>query len=218
MGRWAASALAGVALVSAALLTSPAGSEEARGLRPARAPEERQLTLLRVTFAEGIGLENAGRWADALEKFEIVARGRETAAVRFHIGLCHQHLGRLRLAERAYLDARSRAGAGSSVAEEATERLADLSARFPKLVLQVIGDRTGLTVHLDGAPVATGAPLTVDPGPHVAVALRRGVPVAAVAFSAHERKPQWITLRAIDRPRAQPVARAKPIARATASR
>src|SRR6185503_8525509 len=115
---------------------------------------------------------------------------------QFHIGLCHEHLGRLRQAQAWYLAAYAAAATGSPVEAEAVERFGDLAARVPRVVVQLSGDGDGVVVELDGAIVKTGTPLVVDPGPHVAVARRRGVPIAAVAFSAHERRSHPITLRA----------------------
>ncbi|MCC6552262.1 MAG: tetratricopeptide repeat protein, partial [Polyangiaceae bacterium] len=81
--RWAAAAAAALALAAA-------GDASGDGEATTRA--------LRLRFAEGRALEAAGRWADALARFEAIARARPTPGVRFHVALCHDRLGRLRLA------------------------------------------------------------------------------------------------------------------------
>ncbi|WP_437999540.1 tetratricopeptide repeat protein [Sorangium sp. So ce185] len=150
---------------------------------------------LRLQFAQGLTLEGAGRWADALARFEVIARHRPTANVAFHIGLCHERLGRLRTAERTYQDARATARAAApAVLAEIDARLQDLEGRMPRIVLNLAGATEGVTLLLDGEVAQPSRAIRVDPGPHVAVALRRGIPVAASAFSSHERRTRFVTL------------------------
>ncbi|WP_434045675.1 MULTISPECIES: tetratricopeptide repeat protein [Sorangium] len=150
---------------------------------------------LRLQFARGLTLEGAGRWADALDRFEAIARRRPTANVTFHIGLCHERLGRLRKAERTYQDARATSRAATpAVLAEIDARLQDLEGRMPRIVLNLAGATEGVTVLLDGEVAQPSRAIRVDPGPHVAVALRHGIPVAASAFSSHERRTRFVTL------------------------
>ncbi|XXX78531.1 tetratricopeptide repeat protein [Sorangium sp. So ce134] len=161
----------------------------------ARAQDDGATRALRLQFAQGMTLEGAGRWADALGRFEAIARQRPTANVAFHIGLCHERLGRLRTAERTYHDARAKAQAAPpAVLAEIDARLQDLEGRIPRIVLNLAGATEGVTLLLDGEVVQPSRAIRVDPGPHVAVALRRGVPVAASAFSSHERRTRFVTL------------------------
>ncbi|WP_437549710.1 tetratricopeptide repeat protein [Sorangium sp. So ce367] len=156
---------------------------------------------LRLQFAQGLTLEIAGRWADALERFEAIARRRPTANVTYHIGLCHERLGRLRTAERTYNNARAIADADADarkaspgVLAEIDARLEDLEGRMPRIVLNLAGATDGVTLLLDGEVTKPSRAIRVDPGPHVAVALRHGIPVAASAFSSHERRTRFVTL------------------------
>jgi tetratricopeptide (TPR) repeat protein len=182
------------------------------------------VSSLRVRFAQGIALEAVGRWADALDRFMVVRDARPTAEVAFHIGLCLDRLGRLRQAERAYLESRQLGKASSPiVVGEATERLRDLDARMPRVTVSVAGAGSGVTVAIDGEPIAPGATARLDPGPHVATAARGGVSLAAVAFSAQERRARAITLMVLIGPEGAPRQRVpaggeSPIARATPSR
>ncbi|WP_437486978.1 tetratricopeptide repeat protein [Sorangium sp. So ce1014] len=182
--RRRAAALA-LALASCALLSPSWGHAQDDGATRA----------LRLQFAQGLTLEVAGRWADALDRFEAIARQRPTANVAFHIGLCHERLGRLRTAERTYQDARATARAAApAVLAEIDARLQDLEGRMPRIVLNLAGATEGVTLLLDGEVAQPSRAIRVDPGPHVAVALRHGIPVAASAFSSHERRTRFVTL------------------------
>ncbi|AUX39773.1 hypothetical protein SOCE26_011680 [Sorangium cellulosum] len=197
--RAAALGLLGCALLSPAWLQAHA---EAREARRAEEADDVATRALRLQFAQGLTLEGAGRWADALERFEAIARLRPTANVTFHIGLCHDRLGRLLKAERTYHDARTAAraappealAASPAMLAEIDARLHDLDGRMPRIVLNLAGATEGVIVLLDGAPVQPSKALRADPGPHVAVVLRDGIPVAASAFSSHERRTRFVTL------------------------
>ncbi|WP_438034987.1 tetratricopeptide repeat protein [Sorangium sp. So ce204] len=171
------------------------------------AQDDSATRALRLQFAQGLTLEIAGRWADALDRFEAIARRRPTANVTYHIGLCHERLGRLRTAERTYHNARAIAGAGAGAGADANARkaspgvlaeidarLEDLEGRMPRIVLNLAGATDGVTLLLDGEVAQPSRAIRVDPGPHVAVALRHGIPVAASAFSSHERRTRFVTL------------------------
>ncbi|WP_437799017.1 tetratricopeptide repeat protein [Sorangium sp. So ce693] len=165
------------------------------------AQDDSATRALRLQFAQGLSLEIAGRWADALDRFEAIARRRPTANVTYHIGLCHERLGRLRTAERTYHNARAILGADAdarkaspAVLAEIDARLEDLGGRMPRIVLNLAGATDGVTLLLDGEVAQPSRAIRVDPGPHVAVALRHGIPVAASAFSSHERRTRFVTL------------------------
>ncbi|WP_438041835.1 tetratricopeptide repeat protein [Sorangium sp. So ce128] len=167
------------------------------------AQDDSATRALRLQFAQGLTLEIAGRWADALDRFEAIARRRPTANVTYHIGLCHERLGRLRTAERTYHNARAIADADADanarkaspgVLAEIDARLEDLEGRMPRIVLNLAGATDGVTLLLDGEVTQPSRAIRVDPGPHVAVALRHGIPVAASAFSSHERRTRFVTL------------------------
>lgn len=161
-----------------------------------RAQDDDETRALRLLFAQGLTLEGAGRWADALERFEAIARVRPTPNVRYHIGLCNDRLGRLVEAERTYRGARDVARVTApEVIGEIDARLQELDGRMPRLVITIAGERDGVTVLLDGEPVQPSKVVRTDPGPHVAVAMRHGIPVAASAFSIHERRTRYVTLK-----------------------
>src|SRR5689334_16529333 len=51
------------------------------------------LDKARAQFQQGLALETAGDWAGALSLFVQVAAVKLTPQVRFHVGLCEEHLG-----------------------------------------------------------------------------------------------------------------------------
>jgi hypothetical protein len=176
---WTALVLLGALLVPASL----------------RAHDDAETRSLRLLFAQGLALEGAGRWADALDRFKDVARVRPTANVKFHIALCLDRLGRLLQAEQAYHDASNAArGTTPEVIAEIEAHLLDLDARMPRLMIGVVGATESIAVRLDGAPVQPSKMLRADPGPHVAVVLHYGIPVAACAFSILERRTKFVGL------------------------
>jgi hypothetical protein len=155
----------------------------------ARAESDDVLRDLRIRFARGQSLENAGRWADALERFEEIARVRSTAQVTFHAALCLDHLGRLLAARDAFRDAVAQAERDAAgVVGEAKAHLADLDQRIPLVTVALAGATDGVELRLDGRRVDHGAPLAMDPGPHLLVAMRDGGNVAAIAFAVGERE------------------------------
>lgn len=159
------------------------------------AEDDAPTRALRLQFAQGLTLEGVGRWADALDRFEDVARLRPTPSVKFHIALCHDRLGRFLQADASYRDARdaARVTAPESI-PEINAHLQDLDGRTPRVVLVVAGATRGVSVRLDGAQVEPSKALRVDPGPHVALAMRHGIPVAASAFAIFERRTKVMTL------------------------
>ncbi len=153
--------------------------------QPAAAAEPVSPTIVaaRELFREATNDFDAGRVADALEKFRRVASVRETAQVRFNIAKCEESLGMLatamgdfELAERdAPLDAK-----GEEVARLAREHAGAIRAQVPRLiVVPPAGAPEGFSVTLDGErvpPASMNVPLPVDPGPHVVLASAPGRP------------------------------------------
>jgi len=142
----------------------------------AQTPQE--LAKARTLFKEGVSLEAAGDWANALGKFQEVAKVKATAQVKFHIGRCKEHLGRLtealgdyRLAE---YDAQQ---AKAKELPEITKAREDLEARIPKLVIRRGEGAEAAKIELDGVEFGEtqiGKEVTVDPGPHRIVAKLSG--------------------------------------------
>jgi hypothetical protein len=147
------------------------------GARPALAQNEatpEALAAARALFTEGIELEKAGQWEEALAKFEKVAAVKMTPQVRFHIALCHEHLGRLVDAvngfELAEQEARAAGQRARDVLENAPKRAAALRDRVAHVVLHVDGQVRTSKIYIDSKEVALAlvdTSIPVDPGDHV---------------------------------------------------
>ena len=139
------------------------------------------LVAARELFREATDDVDAGRFAQALEKFKRVASVKETPAVRFNVGRCEESLGRtgaaladFELAEReAKLDPK-----GEEIEKLSRDRAATLRPKVPRLTVASPAPAVpGLTVMLDGArltPASLGVALPVDPGEHVVEATAPG--------------------------------------------
>lgn len=155
-------ALLGFSLCLAAAAVSPR----------ARAQTPDELNAARSLFQEAYKDEQEKRFAEALEKFQRVAKVRESASVRYRIANVLAELGRLREARDAF-----RALAASSdtleakdkpIAESSAERAVAVDKRIPRLKINPPADApSDLRVTVDGAAVPTGRPLELDPGDHV---------------------------------------------------
>jgi hypothetical protein len=96
------------------------------------------LPAARALFADALRDEEAGHFADALDKFERVRAVRDTASVEYRIGTCNEGLGQPVPAYRAYLAARTLAAAdpqSPDIAHAASERLDALSKQVAQLAI-----------------------------------------------------------------------------------
>ncbi|MBX3186838.1 MAG: hypothetical protein KF819_07480 [Labilithrix sp.] len=161
---------------------------------PARAQSEVELKAARELFQEAYKDEQDRRFAEALEKFQRVARVKESASVRYRIAAVLDALGRLREARdafRALAASRPQLPASEQeIADSAAERAHALDKRIPRLVLSLQdGWPEGTRVMVDGGAVAIGAtPRTVevDPGDHVVQASAPQVPTSESKVSIAE--------------------------------
>jgi hypothetical protein len=142
--------------------------------RPAAAQTDDDLARLRQVFTEGRQLEGKSQWGEALKKFEVVAAGKMTPQIRFHIALCEENLGKLVSAmkgfELAAEEAKELGSAGVEVLTPARQHADALRGRIGRIQIDVSGKLTTSKVVLDDAPLATrelGVALPADPGPHV---------------------------------------------------
>jgi hypothetical protein len=160
-----------VAISVAVALVAPAPA----GARPD--PTSAELAEARERFAQARKLEDAGKWAEALELLKKVSEVRITPQVRFHIALCHENLGLWTQALDGFtLAAREAVGTAPDVIKESNQHVAALEKRIPTLTVRVNGAAQGDELLLDKRPIPLGdppLPVRVDPGPHV-VEVRRG--------------------------------------------
>jgi hypothetical protein len=139
------------------------------GTAHAQSPDE--LKAARELFQEAYKDESEQRYADALEKFQRVAKVKESASVRYRIATVLAAMGRLREARdgyRALAAARGEQKTDQEVADSAAEKAAELDKRIPKLVVR-LDEHTpqGARVSIDAAPVSAGAAVELDPGEHL---------------------------------------------------
>jgi hypothetical protein len=149
------------AMVGHAMAGGPAGS--------GAGPDEARRTAL---YREGVDLANAGKWGDAVKRFREVVAIRSAPPALFTLAQAEEHTGELATAERTYERALTEAQAAhtADVAEAARDALSSIEPRVPRLVIMLAKPVDGATATLDGAPVAIGEPVKVNPGErHVVV-------------------------------------------------
>jgi pantothenate kinase type III len=141
-------------------------------------PSGAELERLRARFKEGLDLEERARWAEALRVFEEIARAKSTAAVTFHVALCHENLGLLAKAaqgyDRAAELAASEGAESQEVGDKARRRREAVEPRIPKIIVRLARDASGAALVNGGelSPEQLGGELPVDPGA-VRVEVRR---------------------------------------------
>jgi hypothetical protein len=182
-------ALAAVALAIGAV--APSASAQTTAPSPASSapppasapPTPDELRAARELFQEAFKDEQEKRFPVALEKFQRVAKVKESASVRYRIATVLLAMGRLRESRdmyRALAVAKPSLPAGDQeTADSAAEKAAELDQRIPKLALRVQDNPPAdVRVTIDGAPVPVStAPRSIelDPGEHVVAASARGV-------------------------------------------
>ncbi len=159
---------------AAALVATLACSLPARTVFAA--PSQTELDAAREAFKLGLEKEKAGDYSGALEQFAITAKVKLTPQVRFHMALCHDRLGHLKLAAAEYDLAAKEAEekkvaevqkAAPELAKKARERLAVLTLVWP-----ADGAPKKLTIDTEDTDVAAAGEkgVQVDPGSHVVLA------------------------------------------------
>ncbi len=129
----------------------------------------------RDLFKEGDGLQRAGKFADALDKFQRAERvyGAPTNVLR--IAECQAALGRLVESAESYRSAlRTPLAPGSPQAfqvaiDQAKAELAQVEPRVPKLTVNVAPAAANAQMQIDGQSVSAaliGEPIPLDPGTH----------------------------------------------------
>ncbi|MEM9691242.1 MAG: hypothetical protein AAGA56_01735, partial [Myxococcota bacterium] len=164
---------------------TPTG-EAARDTPATSSPSEEALAAARGWFTDALALEKDDAWAEALALFERVGKVKMTPQVRFHIGLCHENLGKFVKAINQYEIAAQEAARVGEKAEEVSERAPrraeKLRARVAELTLRVKGEVARLdevVFLIDDEPIAAaviGSPIPIDPGAHRIEVQRPGRP------------------------------------------
>ncbi len=96
------------------------------------------LAAARALFADALHREDAGQYAEALQKFRQVQGVRDTAAIEYRIGTCYEGLGQPGPAYAAYSEAVA-LGRGdpkvADVVQSAADRMAALAKQVADLTL-----------------------------------------------------------------------------------
>ncbi|MBI5533630.1 MAG: hypothetical protein HY898_13000 [Deltaproteobacteria bacterium] len=161
-----------IRLIAAAFLLSIATVPMADANAGDATPQ--QIAKAREAFREGVSLEAANDWSGALAKFESVAAVKMTPQVRFHIARCQHKMGKLLEALGGYRMAAHEASQSKDpkapeVLREASEGLAEVEKKIPKLIIiRGKGTEAG-GISLDGVALgesSIGKEVPVNPGGH----------------------------------------------------
>lgn len=134
----------------------------------AEAPES-DIQRAKRLFEEATAHEHAGRWQEALERLQEVARIKTTPGVLFHIANCEEGLGRLADALRTFERAKALADAEqvADVQRLAPPRIEKLRERVPRLTLRLPDGVTRFDAAIDGVALPReqgGRDIPINPG------------------------------------------------------
>lgn len=127
----------------------------------------------RKLFTQGLELEEAGKWGEALTTFKEVAAIRTNHIVRFHIALCLEKTGKLVEAIEQFALAKAQAEKEGGTDAELTvanskKHLDVLRMHVPALKVQKPA-APGARLTIDGEPQSFDAVVPMNPGPHAIV-------------------------------------------------
>ena len=145
----------------------------------------------RELFMDGVKLQEAGNFADALDRFQRAQAVFSAPTHLLHIAECDAALGRLVESAETYRTlVRTPLPAGSPQAfqnaqQQGATELAQVEPRIPSIRLLVKPDRVArLAIHIDGQPMSAalvGVQRPTDPGTHTVV-------VTAPGYARNEQK------------------------------
>jgi hypothetical protein len=122
-------------------------------------------------FDEARALMEGGEYTRACPKLEVSNGLDPQLGTELHLGHCYEKLGQLAKAHRTFQAAADLAARKRDPREKvAHERVQSLAARLSLLVVHPSDPATGLTITLDGAPIAKAQwnePVAIEPGEHL---------------------------------------------------
>jgi hypothetical protein len=164
----------------------------------AYADENVDLSRARAKFQQGTELEQAGNFAAALQVYRDVGQVRMTPQVRFHIAGCEEKLGRLAAALGGFeLALEGAENVGPEFQREVEQRIEDLRARVPKLVIQRGSGAEAATIELDTVRLGAnsiGVEVPLDPGPHSILAKAPGHKRYLATLEVVEKQVKSVTI------------------------
>ena len=155
------------ALLSVALRIRPAGADQPS------VQDNGAVAQARALFAEAVRQEDAGNFSEALRMFKGVRAVKDTPAVEYRMGTCHEGMHSAHEAYMAYQRSVRLGGDDRRAAEvvnSARDRMEALSAHVARLrVLLPSEAPAGLAVRVDGSTLPSedlGVVLALEPGLH----------------------------------------------------
>jgi hypothetical protein len=167
-------------------------------------PTPTEIQAARDLFNKAEADEDAGRWADALDKVKRALSVKPTPGLRFHVALCEEKLNQLvpALADYTAAEQMAREQNNKDVLDAVTEPLKALRIRVPTLTIDV-PPAQGAQIELDGKAIAAGLygiAMPVEPGMHRVQARAPGKRLFSTQVTLHEREAETATVRWIDVP------------------
>ena len=215
------SLLRGLALaVALAAVCAPSSAAPSAAAASSAAPSAAELERARKLFAEAQREQGAQHWQEALDKLTTVASIKDTAGIRFHIGNCLEHQGKLVEALEAFQRAHAMAEDSRTrdVLQTVGTRIEQLRIRIPTLTIRLPEGDSQATVHVDGRELdrtLIGTPVGLNPGTHsIVIEFSRAAPIVR-ELELYEGRPETLEfLRPAPRPvRSAPVATSPPAPR-----
>jgi hypothetical protein len=157
----------------------------------------------RELFKEGDELQRAGKFADALEKFQRAERAYDAPTNVLRIAECQAALGRLVESAETYRSvlrtqlAPNSPQAFQAAVDQAKAELAQVEPRVPKLMVQVLPASANAQLRIDGQGVTAaliGEPIPLDPGTHRVRIVAQGFNPSEQDAVLKERETTTLTL------------------------
>ncbi len=167
-------------------------------------PTPTEIQAARDLFNKAEADEDAGRWAEALDKVKRALSVKPTPGLRFHVALCEEKLNQLvpALADYTAAEQMARDQNNKDVLDAVSEPLKALRIRVPTLTIEV-PPAQGAQIELDGKPIAAGlygVAMPVEPGMHRVQARAPGKRLFSTQVTLHEREAETASVRWIDVP------------------
>ena len=149
----------------AALSTLPAAAQDTE--------DDRRVELARALFREGVAHADAGRFAEAEERFRRAYAIRATPALSFNLAAALVRLGKVVEAASLLRAVMTDPESPPPLVAQAQEQLETAEARIARLTIRPGATGSDVAFYVDDTVVRTDIELPLDPGAHV-VEARRG--------------------------------------------
>jgi hypothetical protein len=170
-----------------------------------KAATKEELAAARQLFIDAMKLEKQDEWKPALKNLQKVGQVKMTPQVRFHIALCHEHLGNMVEAingfELAVQEAEAAGDKATDVVENAPPRAAALRARVAHVRLRVAGTVRSSKFFIDGKEVSLAlidTEIPIDPGEHTVEVRRAGEVTHDHSFRVGESESELVDFEVDD--------------------